>query len=87
MSSDFTSAAPIEPARAPVRPPSIVHTIFLGPNGIRAGWRLLLFLAFFLGISFLTNKGLEHVPAFATWAKSQPKGTITAVFGIVRFFR
>ena len=82
MSSDFTSAAPIEPARAPVRPPSIVHTIFLGPNGIRAGWRLLLFLAFFLGISSLTNKGLQHVPAFSTWAKSQPKGTITAAFGI-----
>lgn len=82
MSTDFPSAAPLKPAGTPTRPPSIVHTIFLGPNGIRAGWRLLLFLAFFLGISFLASKGLHHVSAFATWAKSQPKGTINAAFGV-----
>jgi hypothetical protein len=54
----------------------------MGPNGIRAGWRLLLFLLFFIGMSFVANKTLQHIPAFATWAKSQPTGTINATFGI-----
>jgi uncharacterized protein len=82
MSTDFTPAAPLEPTDTP-RPPSMVHTIFLGPNGIRAGWRLLLFLAFFIGFGYLTNQGLQHIPTFVTWAKSQPKGTISAAFQIV----
>lgn len=80
MSSDFTSAAPIEPVAAPVRPPSIVHTIFLGPNGIRAGWRLLMFLAMFFAIARAVGFGLGHIPAFVSWAKSHPAGTIVATF-------
>lgn len=82
MSSDFSSAAPREPIGTSTKPPSIIHAILMGPNGIRAGWRLLLFLLFFIGMSFVANKTLQHIPAFATWAKSQPTGTINATFGI-----
>lgn len=33
-----------DPALAPLPPTTPRHTIFLGPNGLRAGWRVLLFL-------------------------------------------
>jgi membrane protease YdiL (CAAX protease family) len=36
-----------DPAPAPpvVSEPSLLHKIFIGPNGIRAGWRLLIYIA------------------------------------------
>jgi membrane protease YdiL (CAAX protease family) len=39
-----------QPPPLPAAPPSPIHQVFLGPNGIRAGWRLLIFLGclFFL---------------------------------------
>ncbi|MGB2888581.1 MAG: hypothetical protein WBC04_12875, partial [Candidatus Acidiferrales bacterium] len=64
------------------QPPSMIHTIFLGPNGIRAGWRLLLFLAVFVAGSSGASYGLKRIPAFVSWVKSQPKGTITPTFQI-----
>jgi len=38
---------PSEPAPAPtlVAQPSLLRKIFMGPNGLRAGWRVLIFLA------------------------------------------
>ncbi len=38
------------PPPAPI--PSAVHGVFLGPNGLRAGWRLLAFVAFMILIGF-----------------------------------
>jgi uncharacterized protein len=59
------------------------RAVFMGPNGIRAGWRLLMFLAIFFAIARPAGFGLGHIPAFASWAKSQPAGTIVATFQIV----
>jgi uncharacterized protein len=39
--------APIPPAASPQRQ----YTIFRGPNGVRAGWRVLIFLAIVCGLS------------------------------------
>jgi uncharacterized protein len=39
-----------------------IATIFLGPNGIRAGWRILLFICFFQSISYAMGKILSHIP-------------------------
>jgi len=39
---------PVEPAAPPM--PPLPHTIFRGPNGIRAGWRALIFLAIVVGL-------------------------------------
>jgi hypothetical protein len=83
MSTDFTSAAaPQEPIGAPSQPPSTVHTIFMGPNGIRAGWRLLLFLVFFIAFGFVINFVLHHVPSFVAWANNQSGAAINASFQI-----
>jgi len=82
MSTDFTSAAPREPIGGPAQPPSVVHTIFMGPNGIRAGWRLLLFLIFFIAFGFVINFALHHIPSFVAWAKTQSGATLNASFMI-----
>ena len=41
-----------QPEEAPPPPPSPMHSIFLGPDGLRAGWRLLVFVALILLIGF-----------------------------------
>jgi membrane protease YdiL (CAAX protease family) len=51
-----------EPSSAPPPQPSGVSEIFLGPNGIRAGWRLLIFCAIFVGIAFILQSILSRIP-------------------------
>lgn len=80
MSADSLSDAG-EPMPAP-QPDSLVRTIFMGPNGIRAGWRLLIFFVLIFAAFAGANFGLKRVPAFVSWAKSQPGGTIVAPFQI-----
>ena len=56
---------------------SMAGKIFLGPNGIRAGWRILIAIAVFtmlqLGLSF----ALIHIPAVRAWAHSRDKNVMT----------
>jgi membrane protease YdiL (CAAX protease family) len=56
--------------------------IFMGPNGIRAGWRLLIFVVIFIGLARLTGFAIHHIPAVHAWEQAQPKGTMTATQGI-----
>jgi membrane protease YdiL (CAAX protease family) len=42
---------PLLPATPP--PPDILHTIFLNPRGLRAGWRLAIFAVLFAAIGFV----------------------------------
>jgi membrane protease YdiL (CAAX protease family) len=83
MSTDLTSAAPLKPDGAPAQPPSIVRAIFLGPNGIRAGWRLLLFLLFVIAVGAAIQFSIFRIAAFREWTRSLPRGTITPVSQIV----
>ncbi len=60
------------------RPPrSAGSNIFVGPDGIRAGWRLLIFVAIFAALAGALNFTLHHIPAIQTWQKSQPKDSFT----------
>src|SRR5690242_1655472 len=54
--------------------PFLVERIFLGPQGVRAGWRAAFYAAlFFLLLSVAATAGrLLHIAAF------EPGGTITA---------
>lgn len=68
---------PPQPEEAPTSPPpppapSPVHGVFLGPNGLRAGWRLLVFVALTLLIAF----GLV-VLAGPLVRRFHPPGTLT----------
>ncbi len=45
----------------PPRPQPDAGNIFVGPNGLRAGWRLLIFLAIFVGAFELCRiRALTH---------------------------
>jgi uncharacterized protein len=57
---------------------SPVHTAFMGPNGIRAGWRLLIFLVFFAAIATAFGFVFHHIPAVNAWHRSLPKNEMTA---------
>ena len=61
MAENYSSAdrlsQPVAPAPAPAKP-SAAHNIFIGPNGIRAGWRLAIFLA----LDFAFVYGIVHIP-------------------------
>ena len=54
-----------------------VRWVFLGPNGIRAGWRMLIFFALFVVIARLLQAGLKLIPALERWRQAQPKGMFT----------
>jgi hypothetical protein len=43
------------PPAASVPTPPAPHTVFRGPNGIRAGWRALIFIAIFAGLALAVN--------------------------------
>jgi membrane protease YdiL (CAAX protease family) len=86
MSTDFTSAAPLEPTGSPSQPPSAVHTVFMGPNGIRAGWRSLLFLLFVIAVGAAMQFAVFHIPGFREWVRSLTPGVMTPVSQIVSEF-
>ena len=46
------------------------QNVIMGPNGIRAGWRLLLFLFLFIAIASGIGFGVRHVPAIRAWHKA-----------------
>jgi len=70
MAEDYSSAdrlsQPVAPAPAPAKP-SAAHNIFIGPNGIRAGWRLLIFLA----LDFAFIYGIVRIPGVRALLPSQ----------------
>ncbi len=65
-----------EPSSSPGRPGS-VRRIFIGPNGIRAGWRFAIFVALlaFFRLLFLQH-GLRLIPGFLKIAKAMQHGGI-----------
>jgi membrane protease YdiL (CAAX protease family) len=54
-----------------------IENIFMGPTGIRAGWRLLLFI--FLWLACIKAEGftLKHVPGVDAWFKAQDPNVFT----------
>jgi membrane protease YdiL (CAAX protease family) len=59
--------------------------VFLGPNGIRAGWRLLLFLILCVPFQILIiQHALRLIPGFAELAKAvQAGGPLTPYFQVI----
>jgi uncharacterized protein len=53
------------------------ENFFTGPNGIRAGWRLLLFICIFLGCAKVANFVVHHTP-LAAWYDAQDTTMMTA---------
>lgn len=51
--------------------PSPIANTFKGPNGMRAGWRLLLFVVFWIATMLAMQFVLLHIPSAAAWLKAQ----------------
>jgi uncharacterized protein len=62
---------------------SILRTVFLGPNGIRAGWRLLIYLPLTYVLSEAISALLDHIPLTAGILSAHVRGVMTPGFGIV----
>jgi uncharacterized protein len=54
------------------------NKFLFGPNGLRAGWRLLIFIVLVMGLSRATNFGLHHIPSFVAWEAHQSPNEMTA---------
>jgi membrane protease YdiL (CAAX protease family) len=52
---------------------SAIAKIFTGRHGIRAGWRLAIFIAIFAALVGGSQFGLFHIPALAAWQKAQDR--------------
>jgi len=64
--------------------PDSWRRIFVGPSGIRPGWRLALFLIFLVGLQLLLIQfGLRRIPAARAIAQSSKGGTLTPQFQIM----
>jgi uncharacterized protein len=51
----LTPAEAVPPAPVPTAQPSTLHNIFIGTDGLRAGWSLLIFAAIFAALAFSVN--------------------------------
>jgi membrane protease YdiL (CAAX protease family) len=56
---------------------SRVHWIFVGPNGIRAGWRLFVATALFWGLLVSLQAGLMRIPAVHAWVDRSSTEAVT----------
>jgi len=82
-SSPADSTIPAAPATPSQRSP--IANIFMGPNGIRAGWRLLIFFVVIAALSACINFTIKHSPALKAWfiahqtsAQFTPAGLLTS---------
>ncbi|HEY4906800.1 MAG TPA: hypothetical protein VIH74_05070, partial [Candidatus Acidoferrum sp.] len=88
MNNDPTPAAAIVPAaestQAPPEP-SGLHKVFFGPDGLRAGWRLAIYLAFVFGLQYLIiQRGLRLIPGVTEIMKqAQSSGVLTPRFELI----
>lgn len=71
------------PVSVPPPPPSRLHTIFMGPNGIRAGWRFLIFLVIFGVLQNLFRLAIVRIPYVQGVFKEVQSGTLTPAFGLI----
>ncbi|MGH9714604.1 MAG: lysostaphin resistance A-like protein [Candidatus Acidiferrales bacterium] len=65
--------------------PSGFRNIFMGPGGMRAGWRFVMFVAIFVALQYIViQRGLRLVPEFREIAKqTQVGGIVTPQFEFV----
>lgn len=88
MTSEPEAAGTVPPANQPIQveaKPGRIRNIFIGPGGIRAGWRFLMFVAVFVVLQYIiVQRGLRLVPAFRQLAKeAQTGGVLTPQFEFV----
>jgi uncharacterized protein len=67
------------PQLLPPSPPSFLNWMFFGPDGLRAGWSLLAFIAIFAVLAFGINFALRHLGV----PKTNPAAEMSPRLGIL----
>src|SRR5689334_11095767 len=62
---------------------SVGERIFIGPGGIRAGWRFLFFILLFVALQFLFRICLRLIPGLHRLFTTATEGTLTPGFELV----
>jgi membrane protease YdiL (CAAX protease family) len=62
---------------------SILRRVFRGPDGIRAGWRLLIYLSLTYVLAEAISALLDHIPLAARILSAHVRGIVTPQFSIV----
>jgi hypothetical protein len=75
QSLDLQSLAPLAPPQ-----PSLIYRIFVGPRGVRAGWKVLLFFLIFAGIGFCFRPLLKMMGNIDTHAPLPPSAALLNEF-------
>lgn len=57
-----------------------LRTIFIGPGGIRAGWRFLIFVLLVVGLQLLVQAGVRRIPALYRTLSVVKGGVLTPGF-------
>ena len=75
MDPSETNAQPLDSATHPLaqRAPQGVRNVFIGPNGIRAGWRLAIFILILGVVAYLTYGAVSLIPGGRAFLASQRK--------------
>ena len=88
MNNELTPDAGILPAAEPTQAPpqsSGVHNIFFGPNGLRAGWRLAIYLALVIGLQqLIIQRAMRLIPSVVEIMKQvQNSNVVTPRFELI----
>ena len=70
---------------APPPQPSTLHKIFIGKDGLRAGWSLLIFVALFAAIMYCVNR-IGHKLYPPSPKKADPAAAVSPLGGIIPEF-
>ena len=78
MTNDSSSADSQMSVGAVTNSPSLLQTVFMGPDGLRAGWRLLIYLPLVFALSRTSTFVIRHIAPIRDWLSSQPTTVIAA---------
>ena len=83
--SDFNPSVPVPESTGGAVGPSRIRRLFVGPNGIRAGWRLAMFILLFGALNFLViGSGVRLIPSFAAMlTQARSGGVLSPQFEII----
>ena len=89
MTTDSSSADSQSSTGAAANSQSLLQTAFMGPNGLRAGWRLLVYLLLAFVLRRSATFVIQHISPIRDWLASQSAAVIAAgplVFGEIVSF-
>ncbi len=72
-----------QPTLSVLPPPSTTRKVFFGSKGLRAGWRLLIFLLLLVAFETAIREGLKRVPVLYQILKAGQNGTISPQYMFV----